>query len=191
MADKIKYEREKHKKLVNELKSTRSKGEKNLLIQNGSMLHQYLDSKYLQINNLVMGQVIHPWAPDAPPDEVPIDKKQNDIKQRAISSNSPLVQIHLILIIEIILLLGLVIMMLPHTIYWLKIQIKQMLLVVTGITGHNKLKILSLNCGSIRSQAKKNSLAVLLNEHDIDIVLGCGSHIFISLQNCYHPHILH
>ena len=43
--------------------------------------------------------------------------------------------------------------------------------------GHSKLNILSLNCGSIRSQAKRNNLAVLLSEHNIDIVLGCESHI--------------
>ena len=38
VADKTKYEREKHKKLVNELKSRRSKGEKNLIIQNGNIV---------------------------------------------------------------------------------------------------------------------------------------------------------
>ena len=35
-----------------------------------------------------MGQVSHPQAPDAPPDEVPIDKKQKDCKQRATNLNS-------------------------------------------------------------------------------------------------------
>ena len=40
---------------------------------------------------------------------------------------------------------------------------------------HKKLIILSINCGSIRSQAKRNNLAVLLSEHDIDIVLGYES----------------
>ena len=40
-----------------------------------------------------------------------------------------------------------------------------------------KLKILGLNCSSIRSQAKKNNPAVLLSEHDIDIVLRRESHI--------------
>ena len=39
------------------------------------------------------------------------------------------------------------------------------------------MKILSLSCGSIRSQAKRNNLAVLLSEHDIDIVLRYESHI--------------
>ena len=39
------------------------------------------------------------------------------------------------------------------------------------------MKILSFNCGSIRSQTKRNDLTVLLSEHDIDIVLGCESHI--------------
>ena len=39
------------------------------------------------------------------------------------------------------------------------------------------MRILSLNCCSIRSQAKRNNLAVLLSEHNIDIVLGCESHI--------------
>ena len=38
VADKTKYEREKHKKLVNELKSRRSKGEKNLIIRNGNIV---------------------------------------------------------------------------------------------------------------------------------------------------------
>ena len=35
-----------------------------------------------------MGQVIHPRVPDTPPDDVPIDKKQKDYKQRAINLNS-------------------------------------------------------------------------------------------------------
>ena len=43
---------------------------------------------------------------------------------------------------------------------------------------HNTtLKILCLNCRSIRSLNKRNELAVLLNLHDIDIVFGTESHI--------------
>ena len=38
VADKTKYERDKHKKLVDELKLRRSKGERNLVIRNGSII---------------------------------------------------------------------------------------------------------------------------------------------------------
>ena len=50
-----------------------------------ALLHQHLD---FEINNLVMGQVIHPRVPDTPPDDVPIDKKQKDCTQRTINLNS-------------------------------------------------------------------------------------------------------
>ena len=47
----------------------------------------------------------------------------------------------------------------------------------TGYFYRGESKTLSLNCGSIRSQAKRNNLTVLLSEHDIDNILGCESHI--------------
>ena len=53
-----------------------------------ALLHQHRDFKYLQINSLVMGQVVHPRVPDTPPDDVSIDKKQKDCKQRAMNLNS-------------------------------------------------------------------------------------------------------
>ena len=40
-----------------------------------------------------------------------------------------------------------------------------------------KLKIISLNCCSIRSQSKRTSLAAVLSTYDIDVVLGCKSHL--------------
>ena len=40
-----------------------------------------------------------------------------------------------------------------------------------------KLKIISLNCCSLRSKSKRNQLAVLLTDYDADIILGCESHI--------------
>ena len=36
---------------------------------------------------------------------------------------------------------------------------------------------MSLNCCSLRSQEKRNDLAALLISNDIDIVLGCESHL--------------
>ena len=39
------------------------------------------------------------------------------------------------------------------------------------------LKIMSLNCHSLRSQSKRNELAALLTSNDIDIVLGCECHL--------------
>ena len=39
------------------------------------------------------------------------------------------------------------------------------------------LKIFSLNCCSIRSLFKRGELAVLINEHNVNIVMGCESHI--------------
>ena len=43
-------------------------------------------------------------------------------------------------------------------------------------SSHN-LKIISLNCRSIRSASKRANLLVLLNEHKADIVIGCESHL--------------
>ena len=40
-----------------------------------------------------------------------------------------------------------------------------------------KLKIISLNCCSIRSQTKRTNLAAVLNTYDIGVVLGCESHL--------------
>ena len=40
-----------------------------------------------------------------------------------------------------------------------------------------KLKIMSLNCCSLRSQAKRARLAGLTIEHQPDIILGCESHL--------------
>ena len=39
------------------------------------------------------------------------------------------------------------------------------------------LKVLSLNCFSIRSLSKRGKLAALINEHNVNIVIGCESHI--------------
>ena len=63
VADKTKYERDKHKKLVDELKLRRSKGEKNLVIR---ILHQHHDPEYPRINHLVRVLVTHLQDPDAP-----------------------------------------------------------------------------------------------------------------------------
>ena len=42
------------------------------------------------------------------------------------------------------------------------------------------MKIVFLNCCSLRSQSKHNQLAVLLSTYDVDVVLGCESHIHHS-----------
>ena len=44
---------------------------------------------------------------------------------------------------------------------------------------HNQsgLKIMIINCRSIRSQSKRINLATLLSDHQIDIILGCESHL--------------
>ena len=47
--------------------------------------------------------------------------------------------------------------------------------------GIHKLKLISLNCCSLRSQSKRNHLAALLSDYDADIVLGCESHIDHSI----------
>ena len=53
------------------------------------------------------------------------------------------------------------------------------------------LKLLNINCRSLRSMDKRAQLAALLSYYDIDIVLGCESHIdqsFLSseiLPNSY------
>ena len=39
------------------------------------------------------------------------------------------------------------------------------------------LKVLSLNCCSIRSLSKTGKFAALINEHNVNIVIGCGSQI--------------
>ena len=45
------------------------------------------------------------------------------------------------------------------------------------------LKIMSLNCCSLRSLPKRNQLGALLSNHDIDIVFGCESHIDQSFSS--------
>ena len=80
MVDKTKYEREKYKKLVDELKSRRSKGKKNLIIGNGNIIVSTLRFRVSVINNLIMGQVNHPSVPDTPSYDISIDKKQKDYK---------------------------------------------------------------------------------------------------------------
>ena len=47
------------------------------------------------------------------------------------------------------------------------------------------LKLLNINCCSLRSLCKRNHLASILSHHDIDIVLGNESHIddsFLSAE---------
>jgi len=39
------------------------------------------------------------------------------------------------------------------------------------------LKVMSLNCCSLRSLSKRSQLTSLLCDHNIDIVIGCESHI--------------
>ena len=39
------------------------------------------------------------------------------------------------------------------------------------------LKVFSLNCCSIRSLSRRGKFAVLINEHNVNIVIGCESHI--------------
>ena len=45
---------------------------------------------------------------------------------------------------------------------------------------HDYLKIISLNCRSIRSLAKRTNLAILINEYDPDIIIGSESHLDLS-----------
>ena len=45
------------------------------------------------------------------------------------------------------------------------------------VTIHSKLKVISLNCRSIRSQEKRANLEVLVYEHIPDIIIGCESHL--------------
>jgi len=40
-----------------------------------------------------------------------------------------------------------------------------------------KLKLISLNCCSLRNQSKHNHLAAMLSDYDADIVLGWEFHI--------------
>ena len=47
------------------------------------------------------------------------------------------------------------------------------------------LKLLNINCRSLRSLCKRNQLASILSHHNIDIILGCESHIdesFLSAE---------
>lgn len=44
------------------------------------------------------------------------------------------------------------------------------------LTRYN-LRLMVLNCRSLRSQEKRNELAALLISNNIDIVLGCESHL--------------
>ena len=46
-----------------------------------------------------------------------------------------------------------------------------------------KLKIISLNCRSIRSQSKRANLWALFNAHKAGIVLGCESHLDDSINS--------
>ena len=45
------------------------------------------------------------------------------------------------------------------------------------------LKIMSLNCRSLRSLPKRNQLSALLFNYDIDLVFGCESHIDQSFSS--------
>ena len=42
---------------------------------------------------------------------------------------------------------------------------------------HDNLRIINLNCRSIRSLAKRTNLAVLINEYNADIIIGSESHL--------------
>jgi len=42
---------------------------------------------------------------------------------------------------------------------------------------HKKIKVLSLNCCSLRSNLKKASFLALINEHNPDVLCGCESHL--------------
>ena len=49
----------------------------------------------------------------------------------------------------------------------------------------SNVNILSLNCRSIRSVSKQGKLLALIEEHNIDIIIGCESHIdqsFLSTE---------
>ena len=52
---------------------------------------------------------------------------------------------------------------------------------------HNRfapsLKIISLNCRSVRSSSKRNQLAALITEHNVDIIIGCESHLDSSIPS--------
>ena len=41
----------------------------------------------------------------------------------------------------------------------------------------NNVNILSLNCRSIRSVSKQRRLLVLIEEHNVGVIIGCESHI--------------
>ena len=130
-----------------------------------------------------MGQVIHPQIPDFSPDDINIDKQQKDCKYRAINSNFPFCMYPLINTypnnhrVDSNSDIDDCDTSLNH--------ISTQNLNQTNVTGdhenycgHSKLNILSLNCGIIGSQTKRNNLAVLLSEHNIiAIVLGCEFHI--------------
>ena len=45
------------------------------------------------------------------------------------------------------------------------------------LISHSKLKVISSNCRSIRSQEKRANLEVLVYEYTPDIIIGCESHL--------------
>ena len=62
---------------------------------------------------------------------------------------------------------------------------------ISHTTESHFLKLLFINCHSLRSLCIRNQLASILSHHNIDIILGCESHsdeMFLSveiLQNTY------
>ena len=45
------------------------------------------------------------------------------------------------------------------------------------VISNSKLKVISLNCRSIRSQEKQASLEGLVHEHSPDVIIGCEFHL--------------
>jgi len=62
VADKTKFERKKHKKLVDELKQKRADGETNLIIRNGSILS--LDHSTSLVGHLLVVHMTQVTLPD-------------------------------------------------------------------------------------------------------------------------------
>ena len=61
---------------------------------------------------------------------------------------------------------------------WLQLQIiPDDLTVNSSISNHNKIKILSLNCCSLRSSEKRANFLALVDENNPDIICGCESHL--------------
>ena len=61
---------------------------------------------------------------------------------------------------------------------WLQLQIiPDDLTVNSSIPNHNKTKILSLNCCSLRSSEKRANFLALVDENNPDIICGCESHL--------------